>query len=54
MMYFSFMCVSFNSFFSFAIYRSSNARIAHNNIKMNLYDTGWGMAWIDLAQDKDK
>ena len=26
-----------------------------DNIKMNLQDVGWGaMAWIDLAQDRDR
>jgi hypothetical protein len=26
-----------------------------NNIKMNLREIGWyGMAWIDLAQDRDQ
>jgi hypothetical protein len=25
-----------------------------DNIKMNLQEVGWGMDWIDLAQDKDR
>jgi hypothetical protein len=24
-----------------------------DNIKMDLQDVGWGMDWIDLAQDRD-
>ena len=25
-----------------------------DNIKMHLQETGWGMEWIDLAEDRDK
>jgi hypothetical protein len=25
-----------------------------DNIKMNLQDVGWGMDWIELAQDRDR
>jgi hypothetical protein len=25
-----------------------------DNIKMDLQEVGWGMDWIDLAQDKDR
>jgi hypothetical protein len=25
-----------------------------NNIKMDLRKVGWGMDWIDLAQDRDR
>ena len=25
-----------------------------NNIKMDVQEVGWGMKWIDLAQDRDK
>jgi hypothetical protein len=25
-----------------------------NNIKMDLQDVGWGMNWIELAQDRDR
>jgi len=24
------------------------------NIKMDLQEVGWGMEWIDLAQDRDR
>ena len=24
------------------------------NIKMDLHEVGWGMDWIDLAQDRDR
>jgi hypothetical protein len=42
MMYFSFICGSFNNFFSFAICISSNARMIHSNIEVSLYDIEWG------------
>jgi len=29
-------------------------RIWEDNIKMDLQKVGWGMDWIDLAQDKDR
>jgi hypothetical protein len=25
-----------------------------DNIKMDLQEAGWGMDWIDLAQDRDR
>jgi hypothetical protein len=25
-----------------------------DNIKMDVQETGWGMDWIDLAEDRDK
>jgi hypothetical protein len=25
-----------------------------DNIKMDLHDVGWGMNWIELAQDRDR
>jgi hypothetical protein len=25
-----------------------------DNIKMDLQEVGWGMKWIDLAQDRDR
>jgi hypothetical protein len=25
-----------------------------DNIKMDIQDVGWGMGWIDLAQDRDR
>jgi hypothetical protein len=25
-----------------------------DNIKMDIRDVGWGMDWIDLAQDRDR
>jgi hypothetical protein len=25
-----------------------------DNIKMDLQDVGWGMGWIDMAQDRDR
>jgi hypothetical protein len=25
-----------------------------NNIKMDLQEVGWGMDWIELAQDRDR
>jgi hypothetical protein len=25
-----------------------------DNIKMDLQDVGWGMDWIELAQDRDR
>jgi len=25
-----------------------------DNIKIDLQETGWGMDWIDLAQDRDR
>jgi hypothetical protein len=25
-----------------------------NNIKMDLQELGWGMGWIDLAQNRDR
>ena len=27
--------------------------IREDNIKMNIQDVGWGMDWINLAQDKE-
>ena len=29
-------------------------RRGENNIKMDLQEVGWGMDWIDLAQDRDR
>jgi len=27
--------------------------IWEDNIKMNIHEVGWGIDWIDLAQDRD-
>jgi hypothetical protein len=29
-------------------------RRREDNIKMDLRDVGWGIDWIDLAQDRDR
>jgi hypothetical protein len=29
-------------------------RIGEDNIKMDLQEVGWGMDWIELAQDSDR
>jgi hypothetical protein len=29
-------------------------RTRKDNIKMDLQEVGWGMDWIDLAQDRDR
>ena len=37
--------------------RKRLGRLRHrweNNIKMDVQEVGWGMKWIDLAQDRDK
>ena len=34
--------------------RGCPKHIWENNIKMDLQEVGWGMDWIDLAQDRDR